>query len=138
MGKAKKEANSAKRAESIPGTRLKGENFYRDAKKVKYANMLKSGKAIRDRKGKIIKAAAFQETKAAPGRIDPNRKWFGNTRVIGQKALEDFRAKLDEKLNDPYQILLRANKLPMSLLKAPPASGSVCQALLLMFAGCCT
>lgn len=39
--------------------------------------------------------------------------------MIGQKALEDFRESLGAKVNDPYQILLRQNKLPMSLLQDP-------------------
>lgn len=41
----------------------------------------------------------------------------GNTRVIGQKALEDFRESLGAKVDDPYQVLLKQNKLPMSLLQ---------------------
>ena len=41
----------------------------------------------------------------------------GNTRVIGQKALEDFRESLAAKVDDPYQVLLKQNKLPMSLLQ---------------------
>ena len=43
--------------------------------------MLNGGKAVRDRDGKIIKAAAFQagEKEAAPGRVAPDRKWFGTS-----------------------------------------------------------
>jgi nuclear GTP-binding protein len=37
--------------------------------------------------------------------------------VIGQKALEDFRESLSAKVDDPYQVLLKQNKLPMSLLQ---------------------
>ncbi|PVU86166.1 hypothetical protein BB561_006447 [Smittium simulii] len=96
--------------------RLKGENFYHDRKKVAYLNMLKTGKPIRNKHGKIVKAAAFQSSEAPIARVLPNRKWFGNTRVIGQQALSEFREKLSSKINDPYQVLLRANKLPMSLL----------------------
>lgn len=39
-----------------------------------------------------------------------------NTRVIGQKELESFREAMKDKVNDPYTVLLRQNKLPMSLL----------------------
>ncbi|ORX82084.1 NGP1NT-domain-containing protein [Basidiobolus meristosporus CBS 931.73] len=120
MGKFKKEKNRVARSEKEPyGTRLKGENFYRDKNKVKFVNMLNSGRAVHDRDGNVIKAAAFQSKEAPVARVEPNRKWFGNTRVIGQKALEDFREKLGSKLNDPYQVLLRQNKLPMSLLTDP-------------------
>lgn len=47
----------------------------------------------------------------------------GNTRVIGQKALEDFRESLGAKVHDPYQVLLKQNKLPMSLLQDPAKQG---------------
>lgn len=66
MGTRKKEKNRLE-AEKGSGKQrivkpLKGENFYRDAKKVKQVNMLKSGKPIRDSSGKITKPAAFQGT----------------------------------------------------------------------------
>ncbi|MCH0629676.1 hypothetical protein JNB11_06850 [Kocuria palustris] len=96
--------------------RVKGENFYRDAKKVKHLNMYKQGRAIRDAKGNIIKAAALQSTDAPTARVDPNRKWFGNTRVIAQDALTHFREAMGDKKHDTYSVLLRRNKLPMSLL----------------------
>ncbi|KAJ1828571.1 GTPase required for pre-60S ribosomal subunit nuclear export and maturation [Coemansia sp. RSA 2599] len=115
MGMQKKEASRPK--SSVPGNlKLKGENFYRDSKKVKYINMLRGSSAKYDRKGKLVKAADFQSKEAAPARIEPNRKWFGNTRVIGQKALEEFREQMATKVNDPYQVLLRRSKLPTSLL----------------------
>lgn len=43
--------------------------------------------------------------------------------MIGQKALEDFRASLGAKVHDPYQVLLKQNKLPMSLLQDPEKQG---------------
>ncbi|KAJ2449073.1 GTPase required for pre-60S ribosomal subunit nuclear export and maturation [Coemansia sp. RSA 2336] len=114
MGVQKKEASRPKK---VPGNlKLKGENFYRDRKKVQYVNMLKGGHAKYDSKGNLVKAAAFQSSEATPARIEPNRKWFGNTRVIGQKALEEFREQMSAKVNDPYQVLLRRSKLPTSLL----------------------
>lgn len=96
--------------------RVKGENFYRDAKKVKHLQMYKSGRAVRNAKGEIIRAAALQSTDAPIARVDPNRKWFGNTRVIGQDALTHFREAMGDKKHDSYSVLLRRNKLPMSLL----------------------
>jgi nuclear GTP-binding protein len=50
-------------------------------------------------------------------RVQPDRRWFGNTRVIGQRQLEQFREAMAEKVNDPYQMLMRQSKLPMSLLE---------------------
>ncbi|KAM0788791.1 hypothetical protein ACM66B_002880 [Microbotryomycetes sp. NB124-2] len=102
--------------------RTKGENFYRDAKKAKRVNMLsgKSGRAIRDSQGNILKAAEFQSSEAKPGRVQPDRRWFGNTRTISQNALEHFRTSLKDKIDDPYAVVLKKNKLPMSLLTDLP------------------
>lgn len=118
MGTQKKEKSRRSREGDIRdgNLRVKGENFYRDAKKVKHLSMYKSGRATRDAKGNIIKAAELQRTEAPTARVDPNRKWFGNTRVIGQDALTHFREAMGDKKNDSYQVLLRRNKLPMSLL----------------------
>ncbi|KAJ1907417.1 GTPase required for pre-60S ribosomal subunit nuclear export and maturation [Coemansia sp. IMI 209127] len=114
MGAQKKEAS---KAQHIPGNlKLKGENFYHDRKKVQYLNMLRGGRAKYDSKGNLVKAAAFQSKDAPVARIEPNRRWFGNTRVIGQKALDEFREQMSAKVNDPYQVLLRRSKLPTSLL----------------------
>lgn len=44
-------------------------------------------------------------------------RWFGNTRVISQEALSSFREAMAERASDPYQILLKSNKLPMSLVR---------------------
>ncbi|KAH9056874.1 NUC091 domain-containing protein [Lactarius vividus] len=98
--------------------KIKGENFYRNAKQVKRLKMLTGGKAVRDRDGKIIEAAAFQkgEDETTVGRVQPDRRWFGNTRVISQTALDHFRTSLQTKQHDPYSVLLRRNKLPMQLL----------------------
>ncbi|KAG1848521.1 NGP1NT-domain-containing protein [Suillus subalutaceus] len=98
--------------------KVKGENFYRNAKQVGRLKMLSGGKAIRDKDGKIIQAAAYQkgEDETKPGRVQPDRRWFGNTRVISQTALDHFRTSLSTKKDDPYSVLLRRNKLPMALL----------------------
>ena len=71
----------------------------------------------RNAEGEIIRAAAFQSTEAKPGRVQPDRRWFGNTRVISQDALDHFRTTMGSRVNDPYAVLLRRNKLPMSLLQ---------------------
>lgn len=95
---------------------MKGENFYKDAKKVRHLAMYKTGRAVRNAKGEIIKAAALQSTDAPIARVDPNKKWFGNTRVIAQDALTHFREAMGDKKHDTYSVLLKRNKLPMSLL----------------------
>lgn len=52
-------------------------------------------------------------------RIVPDRRWFGNTRVIGQKQLDQFRDEMSSKVNDAYTVLLREKKLPLQLLEDP-------------------
>ncbi|GAA6054380.1 hypothetical protein JCM3770_002228 [Rhodotorula araucariae] len=98
--------------------RTKGENFYRDAKSARRVNLLsgKSSRAVRDVDGKVLKAAEYQSTEVTPGRVQPDRRWFGNTRTISQTALDHFRENLKDKINDPYAVVLKQNKLPMSLL----------------------
>ncbi|GEQ71894.1 hypothetical protein JCM33374_g5580 [Metschnikowia sp. JCM 33374] len=118
MGVQKKEKQRrTKEGDKRDGNlRVKGENFYRDAKKVKHLQMYKTGRAVRNARGEIIQAAALQSTDAPVARVDPNRKWFGNTRVIAQDALTHFREAMGDKKHDTYSVLLRRNKLPMSLL----------------------
>lgn len=79
--------------------------------------MYDEGKAQRNSAGKITKAAAFQSRDVPKARIEPHRKWFGNTRVISQEALSSFREAVAERSSDPYQVLLKTNKLPMSLIR---------------------
>ncbi|KAI8908463.1 NUC091 domain-containing protein [Gorgonomyces haynaldii] len=127
MGKAKKEKNSQQKTASTTHslsnvTKVKGVNFYRDAKKVRQLNVLKSGKPVRDKNGKIIKAADFQ-SRLAPGtqaRVEPNRRWFENTRVVGQKELEHFREAITTTMNDPYSFVLRTKQLPLGLVNDEP------------------
>ncbi|KAI9831115.1 MAG: GTPase required for pre-60S ribosomal subunit nuclear export and maturation [Sarea resinae] len=101
----------------MANVKVKGENFYRNAKKVKTLNMFKDGKAQRNATGKITKAASYQSRELPKARIEPNRKWFGNTRVIAQDSLNSFREAMAERASDPYQVLLKTNKLPMSLIR---------------------
>lgn len=119
MGTFKKEQSRRVREGTTKdgNLRLKGENFYRDATKVKKLNMYKQGKAQRNSRGEITQAASFQSTDIPNARVDPNRRWFGNTRVIAQDALNHFREALGNTQKDSYQVLLRRNKLPMSLLE---------------------
>jgi nuclear GTP-binding protein len=80
--KSKKSGENAKTRSSLSQKgikRVKGENFYRDAKKAAKVKMLSGGKPVYGRDGKIIEAAAFQkgEEHAKPGRVQPDRRWFG-------------------------------------------------------------
>lgn len=105
-------------ADKRPGNlRVKGENFYRNAAQARRVKMLRGSKPIRNERGDILKAADLQSSDVPIARVAPNRKWFGNTRVISQDALEHFREAVTRVQKDSYQILLRRNKLPLSLLE---------------------
>ena len=41
----------------------------------------------------------FQSKDLPNTRIQPDRRWFGNTRVVGQKQLEQFREQMSSKVN---------------------------------------
>ncbi|KAJ7447272.1 NUC091 domain-containing protein, partial [Mycena latifolia] len=100
--KSPSKTRSSTSASKVSLARVKGENFYRNAKQVSRLKMLTGGKAVRDKDGKIIQAAAFQkgEDETKPGRVQPDRRWFGNTRVISQTALDHFRTSLSTKKDD--------------------------------------
>ncbi|RYP62807.1 hypothetical protein DL770_009526 [Monosporascus sp. CRB-9-2] len=121
MGTGKKERNrlvrQGKTGTGMDNIKIKGENFYRNAKKIKTLNMRKDGKPQRNSEGKIVQAASYQSRDAPVARVEPNRRWFTNTRVISQDSLKAFREAMAEKEADPYQVLLKSNKLPMSLIR---------------------
>ena len=87
MGTGKKErtriaktSSSSTESSNIKNvTNVKGTNFYRDAKKIRQINLLKSGKATRDAAGKIIKSAEFQNRlpSGTVARVQSDRRWFG-------------------------------------------------------------
>ncbi|KAL0262457.1 GTPase required for pre-60S ribosomal subunit nuclear export and maturation [Diplodia seriata] len=121
MGTGKKEASRKERqgktGDGMSNVRTKGENFYRSAKRVKLLNMYTDGKAQRNARGDITKAAIYQSRDVPTARIEPNRKWFTNSRVISQESLAAFRTAMAERATDPYSVLLKSNKLPMSLIR---------------------
>ncbi|RDX68029.1 Nuclear/nucleolar GTPase 2 [Mucuna pruriens] len=70
---------------------------------------------VRDRKGKVL-SNEFQSKDLPSTRIQPDRRWFGNTRVVNQKELEFFREELQSRMSSNYNVILREKKLPLSLL----------------------
>mmetsp|Transcript_3544 Transcript_3544/g.6074 ORF Transcript_3544/g.6074 Transcript_3544/m.6074 type:complete len:661 (-) Transcript_3544:373-2355(-) len=95
----------------------KAKTGMRDAATVRRLNMYKS-RAVRDKNGRLL-YQEFQSKDLPTTRIQPDRRWFGNTRVIGQKQLENFRQEMSSKVNDGYTVLLREKKLPLQLLEDP-------------------
>lgn len=55
---------------------------------------------------------------AATGRIAPDRRWFGNTRVVGSEELDRFREEMEEGTNDPYSVVVNRGKLPIGLMSS--------------------
>ena len=97
----------------------KGSSQTRTAATVRRLKMYKE-KAIRDHKGRLI-YQSYQSSEIPRARIQPDRRWFGNTRVIGAKQLDRFREEMAHHVKDNYTVLLREKKLPMSLLEDPDA-----------------
>jgi nuclear GTP-binding protein len=90
----------------------------RDRATVKRLQMYRNFKPKRDSTGHIVSPAPFQ-SRLTPGtvsRIEPNRRWFGNTRVITQSALQTFQDEMKKAMKDPYKVVMQQTKLPVSLL----------------------
>lgn len=81
--------------------------------------MYKNFKPVRNRGGKIVKPAPFQgwQASGSQARVEPNRKWFGNTRVITQNALQTFQDEMGKAASDPYKLILKPTNLPTTILK---------------------
>lgn len=81
-------------------------------------NMYKNFKPIRNKVGKILKDAPFQGWHASGtrARVEPNRKWFGNSRVITQTALQKFQDEILKAKNDPYKLIMKPTNLPTTIL----------------------
>ena len=77
---------------------------------------------VRDAKGKVL-FEQYQSATAPNTRIVPDRRWFGNTRVVGQAALEAFRNDMAAKSNDAYNVVLKQKTLPLALLEEGGSKG---------------
>lgn len=114
---AARREREGKSSDGMGNVKTKGENFYRSAKRVKQLSMYKDGKPQRNAAGRITKSASYQSNEKPIARVEPNRKWFTNSRVIGQDALAQFREAVAANTKDPHTFLMKQNKLPMSLIR---------------------
>lgn len=89
-------------------------NESRSAATVRRLKMYKT-RPVRDRKGKVL-SNEYQSKDLPSTRIQPDRRWFGNTRVVNQKQLEFFREELQSRMSSNYNVILKEKKLPLSLL----------------------
>jgi nuclear GTP-binding protein len=87
-------------------------------------NTAKGGKPIRNKEGIVVGGTLLMNNTAGgekitgdAGKIAPNRRWFGNTRLIGQNELDNLREKVATTASDPYTFVMRRKKIPMSLLQ---------------------
>ncbi|CAI9562121.1 unnamed protein product [Staurois parvus] len=94
-----------------------GGNNMRDRATIKRLNMYRQ-KERRNNRGKVIKPLQYQSSVASGtvARVEPNIKWFGNTRVIKQSSLQNFQEEMEAVMKDPYKVVMKQSKLPMSLL----------------------
>lgn len=127
-GKATGGLNTKSRSSDNPNRALpkkqKAANM-RDKSTIKRLKMYKSGGAIRNKGGKIVGGDLMMANQTgnqtivgnAQARIAPDRRWFGNTRLIAQKELERFRNEMSTQAANPNSIVLRARKLPLGLLQ---------------------
>lgn len=85
---------------------------------IKRLQMYRNFKAKRDRKGKIITPAPFQGwvSSGTVARVEPSPKWFSNSRVISQSALQKFQEEMGKVMRDPYQVIMKPTNLPITLL----------------------
>eukprot|EP00584_Thalassiosira_punctigera_P002030 CAMPEP_0172528240 /NCGR_PEP_ID=MMETSP1067-20121228/2695_1 /TAXON_ID=265564 ORGANISM="Thalassiosira punctigera, Strain Tpunct2005C2" /NCGR_SAMPLE_ID=MMETSP1067 /ASSEMBLY_ACC=CAM_ASM_000444 /LENGTH=617 /DNA_ID=CAMNT_0013312121 /DNA_START=65 /DNA_END=1915 /DNA_ORIENTATION=+ len=86
--------------------------------------MYNNGKAIRNKEGKVVGGQFMMGDRAgdtkitgATGRIAPDRRWFGNTRVVEPTELDKFREEMTSSMADPYSVVVKRKQLPMGLLK---------------------
>ena len=93
---------------------------------------LYTSKPIRNKKGKVVGGNFMMKDRAGDrditgetGRIAPDRRWFGNTRVVDPKQLDAFRQEMTEQVADPYSVVLKRKKLPMGLLRDAAESESM-------------
>ncbi|KAM3172288.1 hypothetical protein ACTXT7_014849 [Hymenolepis weldensis] len=118
MGPSRKKDNVNKGNHSLNPDRGKQEkgSAMRSKNTIRRLNMYRNFRAKRDKLGHIVRAAPFQNIVASGtvSRVEPNRRWFGNTRVISQDSLQAFKEAM--KIKNPYEIMLRQTQLPVSLL----------------------
>ncbi|KAH9523655.1 Nucleolar GTP-binding protein 2 [Bulinus truncatus] len=107
---------------SLNADRPKTSAGMRDRSTIKRLQMYRNFKPKRDKSGRIIKPAPFQSTlkSGTMARVEPNRKWFGNTRVVTQNALQAFTEAMNKVKSDPYKVVMNPTKNPVTLLSYVP------------------
>jgi nuclear GTP-binding protein len=121
-GRPRKEGTLNKSTHSMnpdrPKDGLKGVAAPRTKATIKRLQMYRNFKAKRDKKGKIITPAPFQGwvPSGTVSRVEPSPKWFSNSRVISQSALQKFQEEMGKVMKNPYQVVMKPTNLPITLL----------------------
>jgi len=97
----------------------------RDRQTINRLKMYNTGKKIHNREGKVIRQDYQSSDTTHQARIEPNRKWFGPVRTVTQTQLSTFRDELGKQQSQPNTYLLRAAKVPYSLLRDSKQEGKV-------------
>lgn len=102
-----------------PTDGLKGVAKVRTKATIKRLQMYRCSKPKRDKTGKILTPAPFQgwHPSGTMSRVEPSQRWFGNSRVISQNALQKFQTELGAAMKNPYQVVMKPTQLPVSLLE---------------------
>lgn len=97
---------------------LKGVGNPRTKSTIKRLQMYRNFKAKRDKTGKILSPAPFQGwlRSGVRARVEPNQKWFGNSRVVSQNALQKFQQELGAAVKSPFHMVMKPTNLPVTLL----------------------
>lgn len=97
MGKPKGSSLSSSKSSDNPNRKAsdvkhKGGKL-RDRATINRLQMYRGGKPIRNKKGKVVGGSLMMKDKVggqaitgATGRVQPDRRWFGNTRVISPRS----------------------------------------------------
>ncbi|VVA94072.1 unnamed protein product [Arabis nemorensis] len=118
MVKKEKKSNvSGKPKHSLDANRADGKKKTTEARSAATVRRIKMYKTRPKRNpGGKITSNEYQSKDLPDTRIQPDRRWFGNTRVVDQKQLEYFREEMQSTKSSNYNVILKERKLPMSLL----------------------
>lgn len=110
-------------SDNVDRAKAPSDHFKRDKATINRLQMYRSGKPVRDKEGRITGGdfmgkdrAGNAQITAVTGRIAPDRRWFGNTRVVSAPQLDRFREVMAAKSADPYSVVLHSKSVPMGLL----------------------
>ena len=88
-------------------------------------NMYRGGKVVKNKKGQVVDGELLSKDTAggkaltgASGRVQPDRRWFGNTRTVTPGDLDKFREEMRTIARDPMKVILHAKQVPLGLVRS--------------------